>query len=209
MGPTKALIIVDRGAKKEEKIEVLFNPSEYNLQSGNKFSWQTIPGLSNPVGQFITGEATTLTMELFFDTSEKGTDVRKFTKKVSSLLDVDKDLHAPPICRFVWGSMDFKGVLEKVGQKFTMFISSGIPVRATLNVTFHSWQGMKEQFQHIPRQSADRTKQKIVQQGDQLWMIANEEYEEPGMWREIAKANGISNPRHLEAGRTLIVPRLE
>jgi nucleoid-associated protein YgaU len=40
-------------------------------------------------------------------------------------------------------------------------------------------------------------------------MIADEEYEEPGLWREIAKANGINNPRNLEYGRTIIIPRLE
>ncbi|WP_135550819.1 CIS tube protein [Paenibacillus cymbidii] len=208
MALKKAMIIVDKG-NSTENIEVLFNPSEYTLDTSNKYAWHTIPGLSMPIGQFVSGETTQLTMDIFFDTFEKGTDVRAYTRKISGLLDVEKDLHAPPICRFVWGSMDFKGVVEKVSQKFTMFLDSGIPVRATLKVTFRSWQTKKEQLQLIPRQSADRTKQKTVRQGDQLWMIAAEEYEDPGMWREIAKANGIDNPRLMQAGRKLTVPRLE
>ncbi|WP_219837882.1 LysM peptidoglycan-binding domain-containing protein [Paenibacillus sp. R14(2021)] len=208
MALKKAKIIVTRGTGTEQ-LEVLFNPSEYNLESGNTFAWQTIPGLQTPIAQFISGEATTLSMDLFFDTYEKASDVRLLTAKVSKLLDVDKDLHAPPSCRFVWGSLDFKGVVERVSQKFTMFLDSGLPVRATLNVSFRALQSMKEQYQNIPRQSADRTKQKTLKQGDQLWMIAAEEYEDPGEWRAIAEANGIDNPRQLRTGRKIIVPRLE
>ena len=204
----KAAVFVNKGSK-EEKVEVMFNPNEYSLSSGNTYSWQAVPGLQSPIAQFVNGEATTLTMDLFFDTYEKATDVRLDSAKISKLLDVEKDLHAPPICRFVWGSMNFKGVVEKVSQKFTMFLDSGIPVRATLNVTFRSYQTMKEQFKNVPRQSADRTKQKTLLEGEQLWMIAQEEYEEPGQWREIARANGIDNPRELTAGRTIIIPRLE
>ncbi|MBD2847881.1 LysM peptidoglycan-binding domain-containing protein [Paenibacillus sp. IB182496] len=207
MALKKAMIIVL--GSKQQTIDVLFNPNEYSLESGNNFSWKTIPGLQTPIAQFISGEATTLSMDLFFDSYEQGTDVRRHTAKVAKLLEVDKDLHAPPACRFVWGSLDFKGVVEKVTQKFTMFLDSGLPVRATLSVTFRALQSMKEQYQNIPRQSADRTKQKMLEQGDQLWMIAGEEYEEPGQWRAIAEANGIDNPRLVRTGRKLTIPRLE
>ena len=208
MALKKAKIIVSRGTA-EEQLEVLFNPNEYALESANNFAWQTIPGLQTPIAQFISGEATTLSMELFFDSYETGTDVRLQTSKISKLLDVDKDLHAPPSCRFVWGSLDFKGVVERVSQKFTMFMDSGLPVRATLSVSFKALQSMQEQYQDTPRQSADRTKMKMLRQGDQLWMIAAEEYENPGEWRAIAEANGIDNPRLVATGRKIIVPRLD
>lgn len=203
----KAMILVHHGPT-TDRIDVLFNPNEYVMESSNQYSWQTIPGLSQPIAQFISGEATTLTMDLFFDSYEKRTDVRKHTIQIAGLLDVDKDLHAPPLCKFVWGTLQFKGVVEKVSQKYTMFLDSGIPVRATLNVTFKAVQSITEQFKHIPRQSADRTKQRMIKQGDQLWHIAAEEYEDPGMWREIARANGIENPKRLESGTVIKIPRL-
>ncbi len=207
MALKKAMILVHRGPV-TDRVDVLFNPSEYALDSSNQYSWQTIPGLSQPIAQFVSGEATTLTMDLFFDTYEQMMDVRKHTGKIVNMLDVDKDLHAPPLCKFVWGSLQFKGIVEKVSQKYTMFLDSGIPVRATLNVTFRAIQSIKEQFKHIPRQSADRTKQRTVKQGDQLWQIAAEEYEDPGLWREIARANGIANPKRLEPGSVIKIPRL-
>jgi hypothetical protein len=204
----KAMIIVDRG-KSKENVEVLFNPSDYALDTTNSYSWENVPGLSMPIGQFTSGGSTTLTMDFFFDTYEKGTDVRKYTQKISGLLDIEKELHAPPVCRFVWGSLEFKGVVENVSQSFTMFLDTGIPVRAKLKVTFKSWYTKTEQLQNIPRHSSDRTKQKMLNQGDQLWMIAAHEYNNPGMWREIAKANKIDNPLRVQTGRKISVPRLD
>lgn len=207
MALKKAMIIVHRGPV-TERVDVLFNPNEYALESSNQYAWQTIPGLNQPIAQFVSGEATTLSMDLFFDTYEKGKDVRTHTSKITGLLDVDKDLHAPPTCKFVWGTLQFKGIVEKVSQKYTMFLETGIPVRATLSVTFKAVQSITEQFKHIPRQSADRTKQRTVKQGDQLWQIAAEEYEDPALWREIARANAISNPKRLEPGTVIKIPRL-
>jgi len=207
MALEKAKVIAIAGTK-QERVDVLFNPTEYAIESSNQYSWQSIPGLSQPIAQFVTGEASSLSMELFFDTYEKSEDVRQYTKKIVGLLDIDKDLHAPPLCKFIWGSLSFQGVIETVSQRYTMFDRSGKPVRATLNVTFKAVQSIKEQLQHIPRQSADRTKQRTVKQGDQLWQIAAEEYEDPALWRAIAKANDLADPRQLEPGTLLKIPRL-
>ncbi|MDF2720873.1 MAG: LysM peptidoglycan-binding protein [Paenibacillus sp.] len=204
----KAKIIVDRGNSKEN-IEVLFNPSQYDLSATNTYDWQTVPGLSMQIGQFVSGQTTQLKMDLLFDTYEKGTDVRDYTKKISGLMNVEKELHTPPVCRFVWGSLDFKGVVISVTQMFTMFLDTGIPVRAKLTVTFKAFYTKEEQLQYIPRHSADRTKQKMLKQGEQLWMIAAEEYQDPGLWREIAKANRIDNPAKLQTGKRIRVPRLD
>ncbi|MUT65926.1 LysM peptidoglycan-binding domain-containing protein [Paenibacillus sp. NEAU-GSW1] len=208
MALSKAKIIVERSSG-QEIIEVMFNPTEYELDTANEFTDDEVPGLQTPLAQYTGGKETTLTMDLFFDSYELGEDVRKFTSKIANILDVDSDLHAPPPCRFVWGSLDFKGVLNSVKQRFTMFHESGVPVRATLSVSFTSTQSMKEQYQEIPRQSADRTKQRTVKLGDHLWMLAADEYDDPGAWRHIAEANGIDNPRELTPGRKLTIPRLE
>ncbi len=207
MALKKAMIWIERGHE-SERVDVMFNPSEYSVESSNRFSWKPSPGLSLPIAQFISGETTSLSMELFFDTYEAGTDVRKKTMQIAGLLDVDKDLHAPPLCKFVWGSLQFKGVAEKVTQRYTMFLDSGIPVRAVLNVTFRAVQSVTEQLKKIPRQSADRTKQRAIKQGEQLWQIAAEEYDDPSLWREIARANQIENPKKLEPGSMILIPRL-
>jgi hypothetical protein len=129
-----------------EKIEVLFNPAEYALEKSNQFQSTPIVGLSTPLTQFISGNARTLTMDLFFDTYEKGTDVRAHTAKVLSLLEIDAELHAPPLCQFIWGAIVLKATVEKITSKFTMFLGDGTPVRATLNVTFKEYATLTEQL---------------------------------------------------------------
>ncbi len=199
----------ENGNSKGEPVEVLFNPAEYSIEKSNQFASTSLPGLQAPITHFVSGNAQTLTMDLFFDSYEEGEDVRNYTGRLTALLDIDKDLHAPPVCKFVWGKLEFKAVFERVTQRYTMFLDSGVPVRATLNVTFKEYKTITEQLQNPPRQSADRTKHRVLKQGDSLWLIADREYGDPGLWRKIAEANNIDNPRILETGKEIIVPPLE
>jgi Contractile injection system tube protein/LysM domain len=192
-------------------IAVLFNPAEYTLEKGNTFQQTALPGLGSPITQFTSGGAETLTMELFFDTytDKAGEDVRNYTERVTGLLLINAEMHAPPICRFQWGRVSFKAVLERVSRRFTMFLSDGTPVRAVLNVTFREYKTLAEQLPRPPLLSADRTKRWVVKQGDSLWAIAAQVYDDPGLWRPIAIANSILRPRQLTPGMELVIPPLE
>src|SRR5215470_12664319 len=126
---TKALII-NRDALLPMPIPVMFNPPEYQLQVTNQFAEVGIPGLGSSLLQFVKGSAQTLTMELFFDTTDLGVDVRDFTGSVMALTDVNSDTHAPPRLLFLWGTLGFPCVLESVTQRFDYFNSQGRPLRA-------------------------------------------------------------------------------
>ncbi len=203
------IAVLDAQGRIQEEIPVLFNPKEYSQDKNNQFKYTNIPGLTTPLTQFVSGNVETLRMDLFFDTYEEKKDVREHTNKIDKLLDIDPELHSPPICKFIWGSLEFKAVLERVNKKFTMFLSDGIPVRATLSVTFKEYKTLEEQMNNPPRQSSDRTKRRLVKEGDTLWSIAAEEYGDPGEWRHIAKENGIINPRILPPGTELAIPPME
>ncbi len=202
---------------KDDKIPFLFNPKEFSVEKSNQFAEVNIPGLSSPILQFVRGNARTITMDLFFDTYEEGTDVRVHTDKITGweageekgLMDIDSDLHAPPVCLFRWGSFQFKCIIERVSKRFTMFLPDGKPVRATLNVTLKEYTDAEEQIRRIAAQSSDLTKRWTVIHGDSLWSIASREYGNPGDWRLIAKENGIDNPRLLNPGQVLVIPRKE
>ncbi len=204
----KALIqVLDaKGRPKGEAIPVLFYPSEYTLTSTNSFGTSKIVGQA-PGVQYTGRELDTLKMDLFFDTYEKNEDVRKYTKKITGLMNVDYDLHAPPVLRFIWGNLNFNCVLTTVTKQFTMFRSDGVPVRAKLVVTLQEIPekaGSKEK-----RHSSDKTKIYTIQEGDSLWSIAAREYGDASMWRPIAVANSLENPRILESGLELKIPPLE
>ena len=198
------------GALKGVRAKVIFNPAEYSIQKGNQFSNAPLPGLSNPIASFVNGDADVLTMDLFFDTYTNmgSSDVRLETDKIAVLLEIDPQLHAPPPVKFVWGPLRFKAVLERLTQRFTMFREDGVPVRATLNVTFKEYRTIEDQLSPKPNESSDWSKRRIIAQHDRLCLIAAIEYEDAAEWRVIADANDIDNPRLLEPGREILLPPL-
>ena len=197
-------------------IDVLFNPTNYRVSKSNQFAEVPVPGLSAPILQFGRGNAQTLTMQLFFDTYDpryadnryfSGMDVSFFTADVTDLMRLTEDLHAPPICQFCWGFFNFIGVVSQADVQFTMFLPSGIPVRATVDVTFKQFfYGNKETGL---LQSANYTKHYVVRPGDTLVGIAAAKYEDPSKWRPIAAANRLDDPLAIFPGQVLIIPAIE
>jgi nucleoid-associated protein YgaU len=204
---TKALII-NTDAIIPLPIPVMFNPPEYQLAKTNQFAEIGIPGLGSSLLQFVKGSSQTLTMELFFDTSDLGIDVRLITGLVVGLTSLNPDTHGPPRLLFVWGTLVFPCVLESVTQRFDYFNTLGMPLRARLNVSFKGHDLLEDLIASIPLLSADRTKRRVLKQGESLQRIAAEEYRDPRKWRAIAEASNIDNPLTVAPGQGLTIPAL-
>lgn len=192
----------------QQRLTVLFNPTEYSVEKGNQIAEIGVPGLIAPILQYVHGNTRTLSMELYFDTYEEATDVREHTNQVYNLLAIDPTTHVPPICNVAWGDFRFRGVLDKVSGKFTMFMADGTPVRATLSVTFKEFIDVDVVVRENPPQSPDHKKSRVVRSGDRLDGIAYDEYGDSTKWRPIAEANGLDDARNLEPGRLLSIPEL-
>lgn len=205
MGLAKARITVEHtGAR----FDVMFNPEEYSLNKDNNFASQAIPGLSSPILQFVNGNLRTLEMELFFDTSDKRTDVRDETQKITDLMKIDRDLHAPPVLQFSWATLQLRCVLARANQKFVRFLEDGRPVRARVTVTFNEFIDEEREAKEVNRQTADFSKVHVVTLGETLSGIAGAIYGDPRLWRAIAVANGLDDPREIPPGLELRVPSL-
>ncbi len=213
----KAQILILNGKKEGETIECKFNPSSYTLEKSVNYGEMKATGSGASIMQFVDGNAETLSMELFFDTTDKledgntaELDVREqYTKYFDLLLSVDGELHAPPVCRFVWGDgIDFTALVQHANKQFTKFLPSGVPVRARVSVVFKEFKTADYHKSEISPESTDKTKVWTVTEGDTLWLIASKEYGDPGHWRTIAEQNQIGNPRTLEPGSKLELPPL-
>jgi nucleoid-associated protein YgaU len=212
-------------------VEVSYNPTEVTLNKGAQIADINIPGLDMPVLQFVRGQTETLTMDLFFDSTEDGmgdqaTPVTKKTDQFYQLVKIDRDRHAPPVCRFIWGKEGFPGsqmdgkwssqrrtngfqcIVESVRQRFTLFNPRGIPLRATLTVTLREYKTLEDQLTEIDFHSSDHTHAHVVQRGDTLSRIAYKVYGDPLQWRAIARQNGIVDPLDLPPGLVLEIPAL-
>ncbi len=202
-----------------EQTWVLFNPEEYTIQRDNLFAQVAIPGLRAPLLQFVNGAAQTLEMDLLLDTLEAhsagtrvqnqaGDDVRGQVARITRLLDIEPATHAPPVAVFAWASLTFTCVLTRATQTFTMFRPDGTPVRARLRVAFTEITNGVTEAKETKRETADYTKVLVVATGDRADAIAQRCYGSPALWRPIALANGIDDPRALRAGQPLRIPSL-
>lgn len=216
----KATITVLEGADTNKVIPVLFNPTEYTFERSNSYKATPVPGLGTPLLQFVNGECDQLSMELFLDdyTDPKGPTSRQRDenapvmariKDLGRLLEIDRDLHAPPPVRFNWGPLEFVAVIERMSRKVTVFHPDGTPARATLSVSFKEYRTLRRQLEDPRRESADKTKRRVVVGRDALWRIAAREYGEPRQWVRIAAANDLDDPRDIEPGDWLVLPPIE
>jgi hypothetical protein len=211
------------------RFEVPFNPTEYTLNKGVQFAEHPIPGLDSPVLQFVRGQQETLSLTLFFDSTDGGmgegaTPVTESTDRFYRLVKMSGSTHAPPVCRFSWGGGAFPGgfldagraaqrrangftcVVESVRQQFTLFSSEGVPLRATLTLTLREYRTLADQLRELNLQSADQTHAHTVREGETLTEVADRHYGDPSEWRRIAEANAIADPLALVPGSILSIP---
>lgn len=172
-------------------IELFFDTYESRSQASD---WKSVASFVQPLNPFQTSDAT---------------DVTKLTRRVAKLAEVDKELHHPPICRLSWGAFTdiFTGVLTQLDQRFTLFLADGTPVRATLSCSFVE-SPTRADVRARELNSADVVKTRTVRRNDTVHSLAAEEYRDPSLWRHIASANGIVNPRDLKPGTVLTIPKL-
>jgi hypothetical protein len=221
------------GALTGPVIPVSFNPTEYTLNKGAQIAEIAIPGLDSPILQFVRGQSETLTLELFFDSTDSGMDanatsVTEQTDQFYQLVKIDGTVHAPPVVFFSWGPefpgnrgyasmgdgtgsqqrFGFKCIVESVRQRYTLFSPIGVPLRATLSVSLKEYKTLSEQLAELNLQSPDHTQSHVVQQGETLAQISAAVYNDPTQWRAIANQNAILDPLNLTPGRLLQIPVL-
>lgn len=219
------------------KIEALFNPNELrysrsvtwreqrkaDIGSGSDYTLQVFSGI----------EPERLTVELFYDTYEPHQDgltsshvrsallpanplagptaasVKPHIDALAKLAQNDRELHCPPHCLLMWGTFEvFRGVLTSLSYSYTMFMPDGTPVRARATCDFLESESRELARRRNELHSADVDKVRVVRLGESLHTIAAQEYEDPARWRELARANGIINPRAVMPGTRLVIPKL-
>lgn len=203
-----------------EKIRVMFNPNSYTISKSVTWSAagaddgrsKTKREVNAPPLQFGGGGSRQLSLELFFDVTEQpGADVRDETDNIAKLTLISRKLDHPPWCKVSWGAsrapkgdFPFKGVISSLTQKFTLFASSGTPIRATLSVTFTEYLDPKDD----KRETDPDYTTWLTKRGDTLSNVSAQVYGNPAWWRVIAEHNDIDDPLQLEIGRRLSIPEV-
>ena len=130
-----------------KSMDVHFNPASIVYTVENK----TPQTSGNPKKrQFVAQFSGKLTMDLQFDTTHTGDDVRSITAGVAAFMQPSANAthaadeankknptqpaHAPPVLKFKWGSYEFQGIMESFKETIDLFSSEGIALRALVSI---------------------------------------------------------------------------
>ncbi|MFC4555537.1 LysM peptidoglycan-binding domain-containing protein [Georgenia faecalis] len=198
-----------------DRIEFQFNPRELTLAKAASWARQTGTGnqRSGPP-QYNGPQPSTLALEMFFDASSTQDDSvvkrvdRLFACCVPTSASHDQKKDSPPWVLFRWGGLTgFLAYIGSVQAKYTLFTSSGVPIRAVCTVTLSELAGEAPRQNPTSGSPVPRRVHTLVE-GDTLAGIAYREYGDPALWRALADANGLDNPFRLRPGSTVLVPAL-
>ena len=209
---TKATVEVLAGSAQGRTIEVLFNPTEYSVEHSASFQETAPPGLDNPITQFVNGNAQVLTMDLLFDTYTDGGGAGR--------VGADPPAHRPaahrrrpprpadgPVLAGACSSSRRSSRRSASGSPCSWPTArrSGPRSRSPSSSTRRS----RSSCEHPRRNSADKTKRRMVEGPDDLWLLADREYGDVAHWRLIARANRIDDPRRSWPATVLVLPPLD
>jgi nucleoid-associated protein YgaU len=219
MSALAKLTIQPESKSKLPMIKALFNPNTYSIVKSVSWAGPADRRKNAPALEFGGGQSRTLSLDLFFDTTEETDntqkDVRNLTNQIVKLTRIERDLDPdrprPPFCQVAWGEVTppgsdfpFTGVVTQLTQRFNLFLDDGRPVRANLTVAFTEYLDPKvDELQNDPEFTT-----RLVKRGDTLSSIAGEVYRDPTLWRVIAEANRLDDPRQVPVGLRLNIPKI-
>lgn len=118
-------------------VTVHFNPASLQYTVSNTLKEQ---GSGAKKKQYVSQTSAKLTMDLVFDTTASGDDVRETTDKMAKLLKPHgpSGKQVPPLVEFSWGLYGFTGMVEQYKETLDFFGASGVPLRSSVNLTLTS-----------------------------------------------------------------------
>src|SRR5437899_1740437 len=124
----------------QTEIEVHFNPTSMVYTIENSTKQQSGDPKRRQFAAQFSGK---LTMDLQFDTTDTGEDVRQTTNKVAMFMQASSgsgtnpssgNAQAQPVVSFEWGSYEFKGTMESFKETIDFFSAHGVPLRSMVSI---------------------------------------------------------------------------
>ncbi|MGH3263858.1 MAG: LysM peptidoglycan-binding domain-containing protein [Trebonia sp.] len=222
MAVEKAILKVLYTGKAKQKIPCMFNPETLSFKTENK--WKDDGDAASGHG-IVTlefkGQANgTVSLPLFFDTTDTGKYVTTYTDKILAAMEIEGDASGasattqnaePPCVQFKWGQLKTPPcVITTADLELLYFSSQGVPLRAKLTIGLKQYTDPKAYPKQNPT-SGTLQPHRVhrVQPGETLDRISARYYRDSTKWRMLAVANGIEDPLAIRPGSLITVPMLD
>lgn len=192
--------------------EAMINPDKISLNRSIEYNAQQAPDSSEPSQKYKHTPASSLSFDLVLDCTgvvdTKRLDLPDEIKKLQDLVyDFHGDIHRPYFVVLRWGiGQTYKGVLNTFNTNYSLFDPDGIPLRATLSLSFTSYLDPKSVANEETKNSPDLTHRVSVVAGDSLPGLSQRVYDKPDYYIQLAEFNGLNKFRHIRPGSQLVFP---
>lgn len=195
--------------------KAMFNPTTLTRKIEFDVAENQGSGTSSAEVQFNKIKPQDYTFELLIDGTgasapkpENGVkgEIDKF---MEVCVDYIGEIHRPYYAMISYGNFILKSTIKSADITYTMFDAEGVPIRAKISATFTGTVDDDLRIKKDKPSSPDLTHERIVKEGDTLPLMAYSIYKDSKYYIQVAKANGIKNPRQLTPGQKLYFPPIK
>lgn len=196
--------------------EMMINPSEFSHQRSICYSRRkTLGQTSNPL-KFATVNPDTISFSVVFDgtgvVTTKSGETIEVADQISSLSKVifnfDSEAHEPNHLRVSWINLVFDCRLQTFNTQYTLFKSSGAPLRAKVELALAGFETTEQAQKKQNKSSPDLSHTVQVVEGDTLPLLCLRIYGDARYYPEVAAFNRLDGFRRLTPGTHLHFPPL-
>ena len=206
--------------KKDELNEftVMFNPNTFTVNT--RIQYQTQNGKGKAGGDPTFDKIPPLEFNVEFTIDGTGVSLgnvpegrrQDYVKQRTRLLrkvtgsSINGEIHRPNYLALLWGTFYIECVITSLNVVYNLFDRDGTPLRAKVTCAFQERIGNNKEGRRSRLESPDLTKQKTVQEGDILPLIAKRNYDKASYYIQLARVNKLKSFRNIPAGTKLILP---
>lgn len=125
---------------------VHFNPLSLQYTVENTLDEE---GSGTSKKQFVSKSTGKVTMDLVFDTTDTGEDVRSITEQIAQFMKPGRD-KVPPVVLFEWGTYTFQGMVDSFKETLDFFAPGGIPLRSSVSLSMSQQDQVFTPGHHAP-----------------------------------------------------------
>ncbi|MGR3782622.1 MAG: CIS tube protein [Albimonas sp.] len=170
-----------------------FNPATLKVSLTNKL--QEEGQGDGTAAQHTRSTTAKLEMELVFDSTEDGADVRDKTGAIKAMAVVAAaNPTQPPRVSFTWGRFLFAGVIESLNETLEFWSAEGVPLRAAVQIVMQQV-GEAEVGDQLAPDAPERAAVRTAPEGGFGVAQVASDAGDPGAGRRVAADNGLESMR--------------
>ncbi len=204
---------VDKGYS----FSVMINPA--SMKHGQSIHYHPARAMGQPASspKYYTQSPDTLSFEVVLDGTgvvPRGEGRRgRVATQIKELRRVVYDYEGPAsetdAVRIIWGTFQFYGRLQTLSVDYTLFKSSGEPLRAKVALSFLGSVSRKQADLMAGQDAKQASQQVTVKAGDTLPLLSQTVYGDAGRYADVARLNNLTSLRDLEPGTVLVFPPIQ